>query len=126
MSKRIPAVVLAAAVLLAAPGALVAHHGAATFDTSQEITLTGTVTEWVWFNPHCFLKFDVTDEDGTVTSWAVETSNPTDMTRRGWARTSFRAGDEVTVTVQPVKTGAPVGRLRSVVLPDGRTLVGFT
>ncbi len=123
MSKRVPAVVLAAAaVLLAAPGALVAHHGAATFDTSTEITLKGTVTEWNWFNPHCFLKFDVTDEKGTVTNWAAEAGNPTDMTQRGWGRRSFRAGDEVTVTVQPVRTGAPVGRLRTVVFADGRTL----
>lgn len=122
MSKRVPATVLAAAVLLAAPAALVAHHGAATIDTSQEITLQGTVTEWVWFNPHCFLKFDVTDENGTVTSWAAEAGNPTDMTRRGWARTSFKPGEEITVTVQPVKTGAPVGRLRTVVFANGRTL----
>ena len=101
VSKRIPAVVLAAAVLLAAPGALVAHHGAATFDTSQEITLTGTVTEWSWFNPHVFLKFDVTGEDGTVTSWAAEGGNPTDWSRRGWGRRAFKPGEEVTVTVQP-------------------------
>ena len=122
MSKRVPAVVLAAAVLLAAPRALVAHHGAATFDTSTEITLEGTVTEWAWFNPHCFLKFDVTNEDGTVTNWAAEAGNPTDMTRRGWGRTSFKPGEEITVTVQPVKTGAPVGRIRAVVVADGRTL----
>ena len=83
MSKRVPAIVLAAAVLLAAPAVLVGHHGAATFDTSTEITLKGTVTEWSWFNPHCFLKFDVTGEDGTVTSWAAEAGNPTDMTQRG-------------------------------------------
>ena len=122
MSVRVPALVLAAVALLVASGPLVAHHGAASFDTSMEITLKGTVTEWAWFNPHCFLTFDVTDENGTVTSWAAEAGNPTDMTRRGWARTSFRAGDEVTVTVQPIKTGAPVGRLRSAVLADGRTL----
>lgn len=100
----------------------VAHHGGASFDTSREITLKGTVTEWIWANPHCFLKFDAKDDTGTVRNWAVETQNPTDMTRRGWARTSFKAGDEVTVTLQPVKNGAPVGRIRSVVLPNGQTL----
>jgi len=52
----------------------------------------------------------------------VEVSNPTDMVKRGWARTSFKAGDEVTVTLQPVKGGAPVGRLRNVVLPNGQSL----
>ena len=50
---------------LAAPAAVAAHHGAASFDTTMEVTLKGTVTEWQWFNPHCFLKFDVKGEDGT-------------------------------------------------------------
>jgi hypothetical protein len=101
---------------------LVAHHGAASFDTTKEVTLKGTVTEWIWANPHCFLKFDAKDDTGTVRNWAVETQNPTDMTRRGWARTSFKPGDEVTVTMQVVKSGAPVGRIRSVVLANGQTL----
>ena len=106
-------------LLLSVP--LIAHHGAASFDIGAEVTLKGTVTEWTWFNPHCFLKFDVKGEDGTSKSWAVEAGNPTDMTKRGWARTSFKPGDEVTVTLQPVKTGAPVGRIRAVVMADGRT-----
>jgi hypothetical protein len=111
-----------AVVLLAASAPLVAHHGAASFDTTKELTLKGTVTDWIWANPHCFLKFDAKDDTGTVRNWAVEVSNPTDMTRLGWARTSFKFGDEVTVTLQPVKSGAPVGRIRSVVLPNGQTL----
>lgn len=122
MSKKVLSVVFAAAAALAAPSPLAAHHGAATFDTANEVTLKGTVTEWTWFNPHCFLKFDVKDASGVVKTWAVEAGNPTDMSKRGWKRTSFKAGDEVTVTLQPVKTGAPVGRIRSVVLPDGQTL----
>ena len=44
------------------------------------------------------------------------------MTKRGWARCSFKVGDTVTVNLQPVKNGAPIGRLRNVVLPDGSTL----
>jgi hypothetical protein len=108
--------------VLAISGTLAAHHGAASFDTTRELTLKGSVTEWIWANPHCFLKFDAKDDTGTVRNWAVEVSNPTDMTRLGWARTSFKGGDEVTVTLQPVKSGAPVGRLRSVVLPNGQTL----
>lgn len=108
--------------LVMATGAPVtAHHGAASFDTTMEVTLTGTVTEWTWFNPHCFLKFDVKAEDGTVRSWAVEAGNPTDMTKRGWSRSSFKPGDEVTVTLQPVKTGAAVGRIRTVVLASGQS-----
>ena len=56
-----------------------AHHGTASFDTSKDLTLKGTVTDWIWANPHCFLKFDAMDETGTVRNWAVEVSNPADM-----------------------------------------------
>jgi hypothetical protein len=115
-------VLLAAVGLLVASVPLAAHHGSASFDTTKELTLKGTVTDWIWANPHCFLKFDAKDETETVRNWAVEVSNPTDMTKRGWARNSFKAGDEVTVTLQPVKGGAPVGRIRSVILPNGQTL----
>jgi hypothetical protein len=118
--KHAFAILAVGGVLLSVP--LAAHHGGASFDTSREITLKGTVTEWVWANPHCFLKFDAKDDTGSVRNWVVETANPTDMTRRGWARRSFKVGDEVTVTLQPVKSGAPVGRIRSVVLPNGETL----
>ena len=102
-----------------------AHHGTASFDTSKDLALKGTVTDWIWANPHCFLKFDAMDETGTVRNWAVEVSNPTDMTKRGWARSSFKVGDAVTVNLQPVKNGAPIGRLRSVTLPDGSTLTAM-
>ena len=122
MKNRFFGVFLVAVVLLMVSAPLIAHHGAASFDTTKEYVLKGTVTEWIWANPHCFLKFDAKDDTGAVRNWAVEVSNPTDMSKRGWARTSFKAGDAVTVTLQPVKGGAPVGRLRNVVLPDGSTL----
>ena len=122
MKNRLFGVLLLAVGLLMVSVPLVAHHGAASFDTTKELKLKGKVTDWIWANPHCFLKFDAMDETNTVRNWAVEVSNPTDMTKRGWARTSFKAGDEVTVTVQPVKGGAPVGRIRSVVLANGETL----
>ena len=120
MRQSLFAGVVLAVALLSPP--LGAHHGAATFDIDTEITLKGTVTDWLWFNPHCFLKFEVKDETGAVKNWAVEAGNPTDMTKRGWARTSFKPGDEVTVTLQPAKNGSPVGRVRSVVFADGRKL----
>ena len=102
---------------------LVAHHGAAALDTGKEITLKGTVTEWIWSNPHCFLQFDAKDDTGTVRNWAVETQNPTTMTQRGFSRTLFKAGDEVTATLEPVKNGQPIGRLLTVVLANGQKLV---
>jgi len=114
--------VVLAAGLLVISGPVVAHHGGASFDTEKELTLKGTVTEWLWANPHCFLKIDVKDEAGAVRQWNLEMGNPTDMQARGFARRTFKAGDEVTVTLQPVKSGASVGRIRTVILPDGKKL----
>jgi hypothetical protein len=122
VKARFPGVLRAALALLVLSAPAFAHHGTASFDTARDLTLKGTVTDWIWANPHCFLKFDAMDETGTVRNWAVEVSNPTDMTKRGWARMSFRVGDTVTVNLQPVKNGAPIGRLRTVALPDGSTL----
>ena len=113
---------IAAAGILAGSAPAIAHHGAATFDTGKELVMDGVVTEWVWSNPHCFLKFEVKDKDGTVRAWTVETSNPPDMVNRGWTRRSFKAGDRVTATVEPVKSGNPVGRLLQVKFADGKIL----
>lgn len=123
MRKMFFIVLIAAAGLLLVAVPLVAHHGAAALDTGKEITLKGGVTEWIWSNPHCFLKFDAKDDTGTVRNWAVETQNPTTMTLRGWSRTSFKFGDEVTVTIEPVKNGQPVGRILHVILPNGQKLI---
>jgi len=117
------AVSVAALGVLLVSVPLLAHHGAAALDTGKEMTLKGTVTEWIWSNPHCFLQFDAKDSTGAVRNWAVETQNPTAITQRGFSRTLFKAGDEVTVIIEPVKNGQPIGRLLTVVLPSGQKLV---
>jgi hypothetical protein len=114
-----------AVCFLAVSVPLPAHHGAAGYNMEKELVMKGTVTEWLWANPHCFLKYDTTDDTGNVAHWAVEVSNPTDMVKRGWARQSLKPGDEVTVTVRPAKNGAPVGQLLKVVLPNGQALIGW-
>ena len=114
--------VLLSLVMFSAP--LAAHHGAAAFenDPAKRLTMKGTVVEWFWANPHCFLQFDVKGEDGKPVRWVVETSNPPDMVNRGWSKGSFKPGDEVTVTVRPVKSGKPVGSVVQVTLANGTTL----
>jgi len=117
---RIFTVAVIAAALLLNRAPVLAHHGAATFDTEGEITIKGTVTEWVWSNPHSILRLDVTAADGTVKKWAVATANIADLSKRGWSRRLFKPGDEVTVLIQPAKSGEPVGMIRNVTLPDGQ------
>lgn len=109
-------------LLLSAPA--FGHHGAASFDSERQVTLKGTVSEWLWANPHCFLKVDVKDEQtGAVVSWSVEFGNPTDISIRGFRRSTFKPGADVTVMVQPVKNGSPVGRVTGeVTLANGQKL----
>ena len=120
-SKAIAVLVLAVGtVSLSIP--LFAHHGTAAFETEKKITLKGTVTEWFWSNPHCLLQFDVKGDDGKVAHWVGETQNPVSMLNVGWSKAAIKAGDEVTVTLLPVKNGQPLGRVVTVLLPDGKTL----
>ena len=103
-----------------------AHHSNAAFDLGKEITLKGSVTEWFWANPHCILQLDVEDEYGQVVEhWVAEGNNPPNMTNEGWSKRFVKAGDQVTVTVQPARSGQPVGRLLQIVLPDGKALSTF-
>ena len=126
MKKRLTFTCFVALALAAMACPVMAHHGSASFDADKKLVLKGTVTEWFWANPHCFLKFDVKDANGQVAHWIAETSNPSDMSNAGWSKQTFKPGDEVTVTVQPVKNGQPVGRVLEVVLPSGQTLTtGF-
>lgn len=101
---------------------LFAHHGNAAFDVGRKLTIKGTVTEWVWANPHCWLKFDAKDDKGNVVHWVAETNNAPDMMEKGWSKQSFKPGDQVAVTLEPVKNGSPAGRVLSVLLPNGQTL----
>lgn len=101
-----------------------AHHGNAAYDTEKKITVKGTVTEWFWANPHCVLQFDAKDDNGQSVHWSSETENPTTMSHTGWSKTSFKPGDEVTVTMISVKNGKPIGRIVEVVLPNGQKLEG--
>src|ERR1700731_1527172 len=113
---------LFALLLVAVP--VLAHHGNAAFDPTKRVTMKGTVTEWFWANPHCFLQFDVKDESGNLGHWVAEPSNPPDMINHGWSKSSLKDGVQVTVTVIPVKNGQPIARIQADVLPNGQTLDG--
>jgi len=103
---------------------LFAHHGYASYDTDKKVTLKGTVTRWLWSNPHCLLQIDVTDDTGHVVHWIAETENPSTLSRIGWTEKSLKTGDQITVTALPVKSGNPVGRIIDVVLSSGQKLPG--
>jgi len=112
-----------AAGLLIASVPLLAHHGTGvSYITDKEITLKGTVTEWIWSNPHCGLLFDVTDETGEVAHWGAELGNPHSLSLAGMSKDVLKPGDKVTIMGHPARSGAPRLELKSVVLADGRVL----
>ena len=118
---------LASSILLVALIAnvrpLLAHHGTGvSYEPEKLVTVKGTVTDWLWSNPHCGLLFDVTDAKGAVSHWGAEMGNPHQMSGAGFARDTFKAGDQVTVTGHPARSGAPRMTLDHLVLANGTTL----
>jgi len=124
MKNNLATVFLVVAGLLTVSVPLFAHHGNAGYDYEKTITIKGTVTAWIWANPHCFLKLDVKDDKGNVQHWALETGaagfygNESD-----WHRDTFKPGDPVVVDLMPTKEGGLVGRIRQVTI-NGKTLKG--
>ena len=116
-------VLLASFAVMSVP--LFAHHGTGVaYETDKTITLKGTVTEWIWANPHCGILFDVTDAAGHVTHWGAELSNPHQLSMAGFSKDVLKPGDKITLTGNPSKSGAPRINLLNggLVLPDGRKL----
>jgi len=98
---------------------LFAHHGAASFDTGKKVVLKGTVKEWLYSNPHCLLTLEVKGDDGKMMEWIAETQSPAVMYPAGYRKNSFKPGDQVTVKIEPVKSGQPAGRIVSALTADG-------
>jgi hypothetical protein len=90
---------------------LFAHHGNASYDATKWMTVKGTVTGYVWANPHVFVKLDGKDDSGNMVHWIVEGQNPVSMTQIGWTKDTFKAGDEVEIEAMPAKNGNPVAFL---------------
>lgn len=115
---------VAVAALCLVPTVAGAHHSFAVyFDPGKSVTITGTVTSFRFTNPHGTIVLDVTDAQGRVREWRAETNAPVVLVRRGWTRTSLKAGDVVTIVGWPSREGRPYIRLRSATHADGR-LVG--
>jgi len=121
MKRTLLTVVFAAAVALLLSASMLAHHGSGiSYDMSKSITLTGTVTEFVWSNPHCQVFFDVKDAKGNVVNWGGELGSPTVLRNAGYDRNVFKAGDKITVTGRPSKSDSTVMLPVKVVFADGR------
>ena len=118
MRNTLRSSVLVAIGLLAVSIPLFAHHGNASYDNT-EVTIKGTVTAWLWTNPHSFLKVDVKDENGNIVHWVCENNAPSTLVNFGFTAKTFKPGDEVTVVMSATSKTLPVGRVSRVILANG-------
>jgi hypothetical protein len=95
-----------------------AHHGVSQFD-EKEVTLKGVVKEFQYTNPHSWLIVDVTNKDGSVTTWGFEAEGPGVLMRNGIRKSDLIAGTKLTVTAHPLKNGQPAGSWTKAVRADG-------
>ena len=116
MNKKLA--VLALFICLGA-GSAAAHHSFSVFNMQAETSITGTVKEVQWTNPHIWIWVDVSDEQGNVVTWGLEGMSPNFLARRGWQRTTLKAGDEITVSLRPLNSGEPGGMFVRTTTPDG-------
>lgn len=99
-----------------------AHHSPAMFDRSKDITLTGSVKEFQWISPHCWIQLLVPDPanpDAAPVEWGIEMDNPLGLSRHGWKPGSLKAGDHITVVAHPLRDGSHGGEVVTVQRANG-------
>jgi hypothetical protein len=99
-----------------------AHHSPVMFDQTQPLTLTGTVREFQWTNPHSYVQLVVTNDRGQVEEWSLEMAAPTYLYNLGWRPSTLKAGDMVTVTIAPLRKGGKGGLLLKAATADGKPI----
>jgi hypothetical protein len=114
--------VLAALSAAIAVGPAQAHHSAAMFDTQHPRSLSGTVREFQWTNPHCYIQLVVKNAQGQDEEWSLEMGAPIYLYNAGWRRSTVKAGDRLDVTIAPLRNGDKGGLLLKALTPDGRAL----
>jgi hypothetical protein len=118
IGNRINAAVFATAILLASTS-VEAHHSSVMFEEKKEVTLEGVVKEFQYTNPHSWLLVDVTNKDGSVTTWGFEAEGPNALLRNGVRPADFRFGTKLTITGRPMKDGRPGALWLKAVRADG-------
>jgi hypothetical protein len=108
-------------VAASAPAAL-AHHSTAMFEPEKRVTLSGTITDFQWTNPHAWIQVAVPGADGKSADWSFECGSPNTLSRQGWKPSTLKPGDPVTIVANPMKDGTNAGLMYTVALADGRVL----
>lgn len=110
---------LTSAALLLMAGSVSAHHSRAVYDLQKWVTVTGTVKQWQWTNPHSALIMEVPNSKGGTDEWVMEGGSPSFLARDGWKRTDMKPGDQITVKLHPNRDGTNGGSFSQITLADG-------
>src|SRR5260221_9298669 len=120
MLKILRGPALVATLMVLSQIALEAHHGGSMFETQKEITVTGVVKEVQYTNPHSWLLVDVTNKDGSVTTWGFEAEGPSTLMQREIRPSDFAFGTKLTITGNPMRDGRPAAMWIKAVRSDGK------
>jgi hypothetical protein len=120
-NSRVSIFALCVGLLALAPLAF-AHHGTANYDTGKQITVKGTVTGFEFVNPHVQIFWDAKDDAGAAQKWQGELTSPNRLSRVGWSKSTLKAGDSITITGYPTKSGSHEIWIQKVVTGDGQEL----
>jgi len=122
MKKALLAVGFAALCLLFSTATALAHHGGSAYDAAHPVTMTGTVKEFQFIQPHPLITLAVKDDQGNVTEWSVEMTAPNHLVHYGWNGHKLKPGDQITVTALPSKNGLKVLNLRKISWAGGEEI----
>ena len=104
--KKITTLLVLAASIVFLQSLAFAHHGQAGYNNKEPVTVSGTVSDFMFLNPHCIVSFDVKDDKGELEKWQGELTSPNHLIRAGWNSHSLKPGDKVTITGWRAKSGA--------------------
>jgi Family of unknown function (DUF6152) len=122
MRKYSFTLIVLSVVLFPLSAPLFAHHGASAYDNSTLTTLTGTITEFQFIQPHPLIFLDVKDANGNVTKWYVEMTAPNHLVHYGWNGHKLHAGQVIKVTGHVAKNSTKVLNLRQIYDADGKEI----
>jgi uncharacterized protein DUF6152 len=122
MTNRFATLSIAAGLLGAAALPALAHHSTVMFAKDKEVTLTGTVTQFTYTNPHAFIRIMVPGATGPAVEWRIETEASVVLGRAGIEPRALQPGEQVTLRAHPLKGGQPGGWLIDVTKADGTVI----
>ena len=108
--------------IVALANTALAHHSPVMFDQAQQVTLTGTVREFQWTNPHSYIQLVVKNDQGQDEEWSLEMGASVYLYNLGWRPSIVKAGDTLTVTIAPLRKGGKGGLLLKAATADGKPI----